>query len=188
MLAGQLLLVLLGGLFLLSAFVPVHPLQAYGPPGPQTPDTKPDWYLLWIYGFLKLVPNGIAFTLGGLSVGPEFVGGVLFPALIFGLVTLTPWLDRTNRGPLVPWYEYLEPLRQAPLRFAFGLGLLAYLGMLFVAAYYDTLGLSLWQAWVVTLSIPVLGGASAYRWARWTAGCTPRFDPTGTRTKLRIGG
>jgi cytochrome b-561 len=182
LLAGQLLLFLLGGLFLLAAFLPVHPLQAYGPPGPQTPDTKPDWYLLWIYGFLKLVPNGVAFNVGGLSIGPEFVGGVLFPALIFGLVTLTPWLDRSNRGPRVPWYQYLEPVRQAPLRFALGLGLLAYIGMLILAAYYDALGFSLWQAWLVTLMIPVLGGAIAYRWARRTARGRPRFDPTGTRT------
>ena len=33
-LAGQLLLLLLGGLFILSAFVPVHPAALYGPPGP----------------------------------------------------------------------------------------------------------------------------------------------------------
>lgn len=181
LLAGQLLLLLLGGLFVLAAFVPVHPLQAYGPPGPQTPDTKPDWYLLWIYGFLKLVPNSVAFSLGGLTVGPEFVGGVLFPALIFGLVTLTPWLDHSNRGRSVPWYEYLEPVRQAPLRFALGLGLLAYLGMLFVAAYYDALGLSLWQIWLFSLMIPVLVGAAAYRWARWASRGAQRVDPTGMR-------
>ena len=97
-LAGQLLLLLLGGLFILSAFVPVHPAALYGPPGPNTPDVKPDWYLLWIYGFLKLVPNGLVLSIGGLTIGPEFVGGLLFPAAIFGLVTLAPWLDRTNRG------------------------------------------------------------------------------------------
>lgn len=82
-LAGQLLLLLLGGLFILSAFVPVHPVSLYGPPGPNTPDVKPDWYLLWIYGFLKLVPNGLVFSSGGLTIGPEFVGGLLFPARDF---------------------------------------------------------------------------------------------------------
>jgi len=177
-LAGQLLLLLLGGLFILSAFVPVHPAALYGPPGPNTPDVKPDWYLLWIYGFLKLVPNGLVLSIGGLTIGPEFVGGLLFPAAIFGLVTLAPWLDRTNRGVTVPWYEYLEPIRQAPLRFALGIGLLAYLGMLFVAAYYDALGLTLAEAWLATLAVPVASGVGAYRWARWAANRVPRFDPT----------
>ena len=57
LLAGQLLLLMFGGLCILSALVPVHPLDAYGPPTPETPEVKPDWYLLWIYGFLKIVPQ-----------------------------------------------------------------------------------------------------------------------------------
>jgi len=42
--------------------VPVHPLAAYGPPTPETPVVKPDWYLLWIFGFLKLIPAGFGVT------------------------------------------------------------------------------------------------------------------------------
>jgi quinol-cytochrome oxidoreductase complex cytochrome b subunit len=124
------------------------------------------------------MPNGLVLSIGGLTIGPEFVGGLLFPAAIFGLVTLAPWLDRTNRGPSVPWYEYLEPVRQAPLRFALGIGLLVYLGMLFVAAYSDTLGLTLPAIWLATLAIPVVSGVGGYRWARWAANRVPRFDPT----------
>src|SRR5689334_15862512 len=56
LLAGELMFLILGGLSLLAAFVPVHPLAAYGPPTPETPMVKPDWYLLWIFGFLKLIP------------------------------------------------------------------------------------------------------------------------------------
>ncbi|MGI9146120.1 MAG: cytochrome b [Chloroflexota bacterium] len=177
-LAGQLLLLLLGGLFFLSAFVPIHPVALYGPPGPNTPDVKPDWYLLWIYGFLKLVPNSAVLTIGPVTIGPEFVGGLLFPAAIFGLVTLAPWLDRTNRGPRGAWYEYLEPIRQAPLRFALGIGLLVYLGMLFVAAYYDTLGLTLVETWLATVLVPVVSGVCAYGWARRASSRDRHFDPT----------
>ena len=56
LLAGELLLLMFGALFLLSAVVPPHPLAAFGPPGPATPEVKPDWYLMWVYGFLKIVP------------------------------------------------------------------------------------------------------------------------------------
>src|SRR5215203_6908242 len=98
-------------LFLLSAVLPPHPLTAFGPPGPATPEVKPDWYLMWIFGFLKIVPSQASFSLFGATVGPTFLGGVLFPALLFGLLTLTPWVDRTNRR-VVRRFEYLEPVRQ----------------------------------------------------------------------------
>ncbi len=80
-LAGQLLFFMFGGLFLLSAFVPVHPLDAFGPPGPQTPEVKPDWYLMWVYGFLKLVPPQATLALGPVTIGPEFLGGLIFPGV-----------------------------------------------------------------------------------------------------------
>jgi len=34
------------------------------------------------------------------TIGPEFLGGVLFPAAMFSAMTLAPWLDRTNRRVL----------------------------------------------------------------------------------------
>ncbi len=105
-LAGKLLLFMFGALFLLSAFVPVHPLDAFGPPGPETPEVKADWYLLWVYGFLKLVPAQVQLTLGSVVIGPEFIGGLVFPALFFGVLTFVPWLDRTNRSG--KRFEYME--------------------------------------------------------------------------------
>ena len=91
---------MLGALSPLAAFVPVHPLAAYGPPTAETPAVKPDWYLLWIFGFLKLIPAGVGFSVGPITINPEFLGGVLFPGSFFGVMTLVPWLDRTNRHVL----------------------------------------------------------------------------------------
>jgi len=179
-LAGELLLLMFGLLFLLSAFVPIHPLAAYGPPGPNTPVVKPDWYLLWIYGFLKIVPSSATISLPGhASIGPDFLGGILFPALLFGLMTFAPWIDRTNRQAL-RFFQYLEPPRQSPLRFALGLGVLAYLLMLYVAAYYDTLGLSLNEMWILSLAVPLIVGAGAFFTLRRTEPPPAvRFNPEG---------
>jgi cytochrome b-561 len=179
-LGGQLLLLVFGGLFLLSALVPVHPLAAYGPPGPATPDVKPDWYLLWIFGFLKLVPGSTVLTVPvlHLRIGPEFLGGVLFPGLIFGVLTFAPWMDRTNRRVLTT-VQYLEPPRQSPLRLAAGVGVLAYLGMLFVAAYYDQLGLSLAQMWALSLAVPLGIAVALFLYAKRPGpGTADGFDPT----------
>jgi cytochrome b-561 len=186
LLAGQLLLLMFGALFLLSAFVPVHPLSAYGPPGPATPDVKPDWYLLWIYGFLKIIPPSAVFTipLVNINIGPEFLGGILFPGLIFGLWTFAPWLDRTNRRVMTT-VEYLEPVKQSPFRLAAGVAMLTYLLTLFVAAYYDSIGLTLGQMWVLSILATLGAGGAAFYWATLTSSPNDdsdeeveRFDPT----------
>ncbi len=175
LLAGELLLVMFGALFLLSAFVPPHPLSAFGPPGPATPEVKPDWYLMWIYGFLKIVPAEASIPLPGATISPTFLGGLLFPALIFGLLTFAPWIDRANRHA-VRRVEYLQPPRQSPARFAIGLAVLAFLGTLFIAAYYDTLGLTLGQVWAIVIATPIVVGIVAYLAARQTEPAV-KFDP-----------
>jgi cytochrome b-561 len=175
LLAGELLLLMFGALFLLSAVVPPHPLTAFGPPGPATPEVKPDWYLMWVYGFLKIVPPWASFSLFGATIGPNFLGGMLFPAALFGVLTLTPWIDRTNRRA-TRRFEYLEPARQSPFRLASGVATLVFIGTLFIAAYYDTLGLSLTQIWAIVLGVPFLTGLITWI-ATARAAPAERFDP-----------
>lgn len=175
LLAFELLLLMFGILFLLSAVLPPHPLAAFGPPGPTTPEVKPDWYLMWIYGFLKIVPAQASFTLLGATIGPNFLGGLLFPALLFGLLTLTPWIDRTNRR-VVRNFEYLEPVRQGPLRLASGVAVLVFIGTLFIAAFYDTLGLNLGQIWAIVIGVPIIAGVITWLSAKSSAPAM-RFDP-----------
>jgi cytochrome b-561 len=165
LLAVQLLMLMFGALFLLSAFIPPHPLSDYGPPGPTTPEVKPDWYLLWIYGFLKIVPSWADFTILGGHIGSNFIGGLLFPALVFGVLTFTPLLDRTNRRA-IRRFEYLEPPRQGPVRLAAGFGVLTFLSSMFLAAYYDTLGLSLGQIWAIVIIVPIVVAIVVYFFAR----------------------
>ena len=182
-LAGQLFFFMLGGLFLLSAVAPVHPLDAFGPPGPETPDVKPDWYLMWVYGFLKLVPAQLSLDLGFTTIGPEFIGGLVFPAVFLGIVTLVPWLARSNR--VGRRFESLDPPRQAPLRLAIGIGFLTYIAMLFFASYYDSLGLSIGATWLLTLAIPLLVGAGVYLWQKRAAEYRETdFDPTVEETTV----
>lgn len=175
LLAGQLLFLTFGVLLLLAAFVPPHPLSEFGPPGPATPEVKPDWYLLWIYGFLKIIPPEASFSLLGASIKPDFLGGVLFPMLLFGLLTFAPFLDRTNRR-VTGTFEYLEPVRQSPVRLASGVAVLTFLGTLFLAAYYDELGMSLTEIWAVVLLVPLIAGIAVYLAGRQSAPAQ-RFDP-----------
>jgi cytochrome b-561 len=79
----------------LAGFLPVHNIAEYGPNDPAgTPELiMPDWFLMWVYGFLKLLPSWLSFTVLGVHVSAEFVGGVLLPTLVFGVVAVWPFVD-----------------------------------------------------------------------------------------------
>jgi len=81
----------------LAGFLPVHNIAEYGPNDPAgTPELiMPDWFLMWVYGFLKLLPASLNVTVPfvGVHVTTEFIGGVLLPTLVFGVVAVWPFID-----------------------------------------------------------------------------------------------
>ena len=85
----------LATLSLLAGFLPVHNIAEYGPNDPaSTPSLiMPDWFLMWGYGFLKLVPSWMSFDLLGVHVSSEFIGGLLLPGLVFAAVAIWPFVD-----------------------------------------------------------------------------------------------
>jgi cytochrome b-561 len=180
LLAGQLLFMMFGALFILSVIIAPHPLDAFGPPGVGTPAVKPDWYVLWMYGLLEIIPAEASFTIFGETIGPNFLGGVLFPGMIFTLVALVPWLDRTNRKA-IRRFEYAEPPRQSPLRTALGAGVLALLGALMLAAFSHDFGWSLWLTWAVVLVVPVIAVGLVWLVSMKTH-TDPPFDATSEDT------
>ncbi|MBI4542341.1 MAG: cytochrome bc complex cytochrome b subunit [Gemmatimonadetes bacterium] len=135
----------------LSAFLPVHPSGYYGPPGPATPEVKPDWYLLWVYGALRLIPGDLSFRLFGATIGSEAIGAMLVPGAIALAILLVPWLDRAPSS----LYFAEHPLA-SPARLAMGLAGLTLFAALSVAGFSDELKLSVPVLWVVTLLSPLV--------------------------------
>jgi cytochrome b-561 len=85
----------LATLSLLAGFLPVHNVAAYGPNDPASTPTliMPDWFLMWGYGFLKLVPSWMSIDLLGVHISSEFIGGLLLPGLVFLAVAVWPFID-----------------------------------------------------------------------------------------------
>ncbi|MEF8852741.1 MAG: cytochrome bc complex cytochrome b subunit [Haloarculaceae archaeon] len=91
----------LATLSLLAGFLPVHNVAEYGPNNPAaTPELiMPDWFLMWVYGFLKLLPSWMSVHLPVLGeISTEFVGGIVLPGLVFAAVAVWPFVDRGS-GP-----------------------------------------------------------------------------------------
>ncbi|MCT9098321.1 cytochrome bc complex cytochrome b subunit [Haloarchaeobius sp. HME9146] len=87
----------LATLSVLAGFLPVHNIAEYGPNDPAgTPELiMPDWFFMWLYGFLKLLPTWLSFTIPvvDIHVSTEFLGGVVLPGLVFLAVFAWPFID-----------------------------------------------------------------------------------------------
>jgi ubiquinol-cytochrome c reductase cytochrome b subunit len=152
-------LVLLGGL------VQINPIWLWGPyhVASATNGAQPDWYLGWLIGALRLVP-GWDLVIGGRTVVPNpFWGGALFPAVVFGLLYLWPWLERRatrNRE----WVNLLDRPRDRPWRTGVGVALVTWLFVVFLAGSADrvtvTFGISytaqIWAYRVLFFAAPVI--------------------------------
>ncbi|GMT47616.1 MAG: menaquinol-cytochrome c reductase cytochrome b subunit [bacterium] len=119
---------------LIATYIPLNPIENYGPPSPGTPVMRPDWYFLIVYGFLKLIPGDLSFTILGGKITPETIGGVIFPTLTIFVFALIPFLDRSKEPQ-----KYIENPLHRPFMTSFGIGGGIFFCMLVVAGYIDVL-------------------------------------------------
>jgi cytochrome b-561 len=139
--------ILTGLVILVSTFVPINPVEEFGPPQPGTPMMRPEWYFLFIYGMIKLIPGTLQFSFLGAGISQETIGGVLFPTVLIGILAVIPWIDRSRE----PIHYMANPLQRT---WATGLGLtgMVFFGLLVTAGYMDVLGLRPGtMAWIVVL-------------------------------------
>ena len=127
-------LFLLFVIVMMATYIPLNPIEKYGPPAPGTPVMRPDWYFLPIYGFLKLIPGDLSFRLLGEKITPETIGGVLFPGFLFLVLALLPFFDRVSR----PQHYIANPLHR-PFMMSFGMAVAVFLAMTATSGYIDVL-------------------------------------------------
>jgi len=127
-------LFLLAMVVLMATYIPLNPIESYGPPAPGTPVMRPDWYFLPIYGFLKLIPGDLSLSVLGAKITPETVGGVLFPGFLFLVLALIPFFDRAARPQ-----HYIENPLHRPFMMSFGIAVAVFLAMTTTSGYIDVL-------------------------------------------------
>lgn len=156
------------GVSFLAAFVPVHPIEAYGPPTAGTPPMKPDWYLLWVFGILRLIPS-VEFTVLGGTITAEFIGGVLIPGVVVVLMLLMPFIDEwwTGDVPDDPTYEYTDTPSDRPGRTGIGVGAIIFFVMTSAAGYVNELNVSNSLMAILTILFTIVGGLAVYLVARY---------------------
>ena len=142
--SGGLMLATAGVMLLLGGLVQINPIWQYGPYEPYigTNGAQPDWYMGWLIGALRLMPNWEAHVFGYTIIPNPFFGGVLLPTLVFLLLYGWPSIERRLTGDRGV-HHLLDRPRDVPWRTATGAAFLAFVVVLFVAGSADRLYVSL---------------------------------------------
>jgi ubiquinol-cytochrome c reductase cytochrome b subunit len=151
-----------GVLFLLGGLIQVNPVWLWGPYhlSDATNGAQPDWYLGWLIGALRLVPN-FDLTIGDYTLVPNpFWGGALFPLVVVVVMLFWPWIERRFTHDYRV-HNVLDRPRDAPRRTAFGAAFSTWVFLVFVAGSADRIYLWLdWsyvaQIWVYRVAIWIL--------------------------------
>lgn len=118
-----------GLVMLFAAFIPVHPSEVFGPPSNQSPIVKPDFYLLWVFGILAILPGFEGHFLGG-TFNAEFVGALITPGIVIGLLFAIPLIDRSKEN-----LYYAENPTDHPGRLGLGIAFLTMIAVFSTAGY-----------------------------------------------------
>jgi ubiquinol-cytochrome c reductase cytochrome b subunit len=158
-------LVLLGGL------VQINPVWLWGPfdPWQATNGAQPDWFLGWLIGALRIMPNWEPRFWGHTWVPNPFFGGVLFPTVVFAVLYAWPWLEQRFITRDRRRHELLDRPRDNPWRTAIGVAFFTWVFTVFAAGAADRLLLSIGfpyqgQVWFFRIAFfvapPVAGWAT----------------------------
>jgi len=91
---GTIALVSIASVFIASPLE--EPANALVTPNP----AKAPWYFLWLQEIVTITTVKI----GSFTVNGAFVGGVILPGLLVGLLTFWPWIDRSPLAAAGRWF------------------------------------------------------------------------------------
>jgi ubiquinol-cytochrome c reductase cytochrome b subunit len=136
--AGGFFFVVFGIITLISGLVTINPIWLYGPytPDQVTAGSQPDWYIGWLEGALRMMPN-LELVLFGFTLSLNvLVPAVIVPGIVFTLMALYPWIEAWATGDKSE-HHLLDRPRNAPVRTALGAMALSFYILLWVGGGND---------------------------------------------------
>jgi ubiquinol-cytochrome c reductase cytochrome b subunit len=135
-----LLLAVAAVLFLVGGLIQINPIWQWGPYHPYLSENgaQPDWYIGWLIGALRLMPNW-ELAIGNHTIIPNpFWGGAFFPMIVFAVMFAWPALERRVTGDLRR-HDLLDRPRDRPIRTAIGAAFLSWVVIVFAVGSTDRL-------------------------------------------------
>jgi len=156
---------------LLGGLAQINPVWLYGPFKPENVSSasQPDWYMGWLEGSLRLMPNWET-RIGWFTIPNQFYSGVLVAGIAFSIMYMWPWIEaRVTKDRRE--HHVLDRPRDRPWRTAIGAAALTWFTVLGFAGSDDVLavafGLSVnglvWAFRVGLFVLPLIVGAITYK-------------------------
>lgn len=132
-------LVVFAMLAALGGLVQINPVWLYGPYDPTTVSSpaQPDWYIGWLEGALRLMPNWELRGFGH-TISEPFFPGVFLPGVLIGVYALWPFIEQRVTGDRGV-HHFLDRARDAPGRSGVGAAALAFVVLLTLAGSNDVI-------------------------------------------------
>lgn len=136
--AGGFFFIVFGFTALMGAFLEINAVWNYGPYNPSevTAGSQPDWYMGFVEGAVRIMPNWESTFLGLTWSWNVFVPGVLLMGVMFGALGAWPFVERWITGDERE-HHLLERPRNAPVRTAFGVAGITCYGIFWIAGGND---------------------------------------------------
>ena len=135
-----LLLAVAAVLFLIGGLIQINPIWQWGPYHPYLSENgaQPDWYIGWLIGALRLMPNFEPVIAGHTLIPNPFWGGAAFPLFVFGVLYAWPSVERRITGDRRR-HDLLDRPRDHPVRTAVGAAFLSWVVIVFAVGSTDRL-------------------------------------------------
>jgi ubiquinol-cytochrome c reductase cytochrome b subunit len=138
--AGGFFFIVFGVVTLMGALMQINPVWLYGPYNPSqvTAGSQPDWYMAFVEGAIRIMPNW-EWHIGGTTWSWNiFLPGVGLMGLLFTGLALYPFIEAWVTGDHSE-HHLLDRPRNVPNRTAFGVACMTCYGMFWLAGGNDIL-------------------------------------------------
>jgi ubiquinol-cytochrome c reductase cytochrome b subunit len=136
--AGGFFFIVFGVTVLMAATIQINPVWLWGPydPSQVSAGTQPDWYVGFLDGALRLMPNWETRLFGYTLSWNVLFPAVLLPGVVLMPVILYPWLEQWVTGDKRE-HHLLDRPRNQPVRTAIGVAFLTFYTQLLIAGGND---------------------------------------------------
>jgi len=159
---------------LLGTFAQINPVWLYGPYNPSqvSAGSQPDWYIFFLDGSIRLMPNFETNIWGHTISWNLLVPGLVLPGVMFTAIAIYPALEARftkDRG----YHNLLQRPRDTPVRTGVGVAAITAYLVLYLAAQNDVLATTfhlsinsmIWSLRIALVVAPPLAFYAARRWA-----------------------
>ncbi len=136
--AGGFFFVVFGVCVLLGAIATINPIWMFGPYTPTqiTAGSQPDWYMGWLEGALRMMPNWEISAWGHTVSINVLFPSIILPGILFTALGLYPFIEQWVTGDRRE-HNLLDRPRNVPTRTALGMVAITFYGILWLGGGND---------------------------------------------------